>query len=149
MKLSPRALQIAAALVLIGILVWVVAAITAPYRRQPSGYFSSYKLIAHDSADALHFTNGVIFHETCCGRSVFGTYRRSSAGSWISENVYSKKVRETNLNGLTPMVVTKRVRFTNEVILEPGFLWLTLYTSDEPTNIYRLPRKLFLPKIAN
>ncbi len=106
-----------------------VLALSVVYSREPRGYFGSYKMLPHDSGDVLHFTNGVVSWESCCGQEFLGTYTRSPEGAWLWH--YSKK------GG-------KKV-YTNEFILRPSLLWLACTETKAPTNTWRFPRRLIPP----
>lgn len=127
MRLSPQVKRAAIlSLCVVGLALVVLSALCG---QRPIGYFGCYKLLPHASTDVLHFTNGIAILETCCGDETVGTYGRSSDGSWIWLCVMGKK---------------KPV--TNEFVLRPGLFSITCIQRSEPTNIFRLPRRLSAPK---
>lgn len=127
MRLSPQVKRVALASTCLVGLALIAAALLCS--RAPIGYFGSYKMLPHDETDVLHFTNGVVSWETCCGDETVGTYKRLRGGSWIWVCVMGKKRPATN-----------------EIILRPGLLSLTCIEVSSSTNVFRLPRRFFAPK---
>jgi hypothetical protein len=144
MHLSPRVKRIAAIVACLAIPALVAA--TVYCRRAPIGYFGSWKMIPHDRDDVLHFTTGVVSHETCCGQEQLGTYRQMADGSWVWETPARRRIRATESFELMGVPQLKNPPFTNFSILKPGLLWLTVVSTNQPAKTYRLPRKFFTPK---
>jgi len=130
MRMSPRKWKIGiGSLCAVGM---AVAVGSIACRRAPFGHFDSTTLMGlHDSEDVLTFSNGVVTWETCCGDTPVGSCERLPDGNWAWH-----------------LVMGKKKRTTNELVLQPGLFWLSCYETNTPTNIYRLRRKLSAPKEA-
>ncbi len=127
MRFSPRAKRIVLASVSGSVLL--LAVLSALCSLQPVGYFGSYKMLPHESGDVLQFRSGRVTWKTCCGTTPQGTYERLKDGTWAWHFVWGRKRPETN-----------------EVILQPGLFAITCIERSNPTNRFRLPRRLFAPK---
>ena len=127
MRLSSRACKVAA--ISASAVCVVLFALSAVFQQRPIGLFGSYKMLPHESGDVLRFTNGVVSHETCCGQEFLGSYKRLPDRTWMWH--YS---------------TGKKKVYTNYFVLKPGLFWLTCIDAKEPTNTWRLPRRLFPPK---
>jgi hypothetical protein len=137
MRVSRFQKKVAVAVLAVGALLLVAGELIA--RRTPSGAWRSYRFMPHDRSDVIHFTNGTVRWFTC-GVSEEGTYHRSADGGWIWD--YYRTPGGALLWG-SPKRVPPR---TNTFVLRPHLFWLTVVDAARPTNIYRLPRALRLPK---
>lgn len=97
-----------------------------------SGYVASYSLYGHNSRDVLDFAGGTVTLRTCCGDESWGTYSRSSDGTW-----HWSLVRDTTVRG------TKKIMWQETFLVRVGWLSMTFTSERDPSFTFTLRRRLF------
>ncbi len=116
-------------------------------QREPIGYFNSYKLMPHADDDVLHFTNGIVSYETCCGDTLEGYYRRTTNSTWVWDRTYRRKSKVTNDIAGVIQISTRTNIFTNQLHLEPGLFGLTVVDDKGKRTVWL--RRAFFPPTHN